>query len=480
MLNHFSRRQLLKTSLASGAMLSLNQQISTLAYAQNKVEKPAETPLRIGLAMHKTGAYVSYGLWGEYIANIAVDRINQAGGVNGRMLTLKIVDDKSSPKQAKAIMQFLTEKEKCDVIIGGFIPHISNAYIPHAQELKIPYLSCSGTSMIAEGKANRYVFQPGLADEKSHIIHSAHWITQNLGRKVTVITADNQSSYQQIEILNQALAQRGAQILKVIPLTSKAKPKKKDEGQETPQRSFMDLYHRIPIDTEIIYYAVSNDDAILLLQELQQYYQENRDLRMPEFFGMMNGWYGLDVQSEDANFLENSYFAELHPRYYDREVGKVEKNYRAMIGLDELAQRIIFEEPVKNTEQENLEESSEKQIKKKEKKEITIPDTPIIPYGKLSALWETLFFVRDGFYNSDYQTVQQRHNLIETMENVKTISYSLEHPQGDKIFNGRMHQVFTHHYISRRQKKRVEIIQKTEIKNYYPYRSTDYTKEELI
>ena len=459
MIKSISRRRLLQTSFASSALYMLARRGIMPAWAQEK-------PFTIGLISHKTGAYADYGLWAEFIAKQAVATINANGGVNGRMLNLIVTDDKSSAKQANLNMNSLA-KQNCDVIIGGLITNLSDSCIPIAERLKTPYLSCSGTDLIAHGKANRYVFQPAIADIRTHITHCAHWLNKNLGRKITVIFPDKSEDIaRNVNQLNDALADKGAEILQYIKI-----PPTKDTNAPNAAEQFSAYFHQIPIDTQIIYYFFNGDNAALLLKSLYDYYNSNRQLTKPVFFGMMEAWEQLNVEDENMPFLDNSYFIEYHPRYANNVIGDYEYAFRAQIGLDKKAIKIIPEP--------NNSEADDTQATQSPQNNAITPDTNIMPYGKLATIWETVFFIRDALANTDYQNQTQRNNLIEAMENIKDISYSLKYPQGRKIFNGRMHQVFTQHYISKRERGRVKLIDTTTIDNFYPYRSVNYTTQIL-
>ncbi|MCH9844748.1 MAG: ABC transporter substrate-binding protein [Alphaproteobacteria bacterium] len=462
MIKPISRRQLLQTGFASSAFYMLARRLPNIvkpAWAQENANTDKK-PFNIGLISHKTGAYAEYGLWAEFIAKQAVATINGDGGINGRMLNLIVADDKSSAKQASRNMSSLAQ-QKCDVIIGGLITNLSDVCINEAERLKTPYLSCSGTDLIAHGKANRYVFQPAIADIRTHITHSADWLTKNLGRKMTVIFPDKSDAIaRNVNQLNDALAKRGAEILQYIKI-----PSAKDADDATKLSAY---FHQIPIDTQVIYYFFKGANAALFLTSLHDYYNSNRHLTKPACFGMMEAWENFDVEDENMSFLDNSYFIEYHPRYANNTIGEYENAFRAQIGLDAKAQKIILE--TNDTTTDDAEQPPKNDI---------APDTKIMPYGRLAAIWETVFFIRDALANADYQNQAQRNNLIEAMENTKDISYSLKYPQGRKIFNGRMHQVFTQHYISKRERGRVKLIDTTEIDNFYPYRSVNYTTQNL-
>lgn len=68
-----------------------------------------DEPIRIGFVGELTGINATLGVQGRNGAQIAVDDINQRGGVNGRPLELVVRDDQASPEQVAAIDQELID-----------------------------------------------------------------------------------------------------------------------------------------------------------------------------------------------------------------------------------------------------------------------------------------------------------------------------------------------------------------------------------
>ena len=50
---------------------------------------------------------------------------------------------------------------------------------------------------------------------------------------------------------------------------------------------------------------------------------------------------------------------------------------------------------------------------------------------------------------AEYQGPDDRQALVEAIEAMTDMAHSREHPQGDKVFNGKTHQVFGHQSISK-------------------------------
>lgn len=78
-----------------------------------------EGTYKIGIFAPTTGFAASDGKSAVDSAKLAVDNINQAGGVDGRKLELVVYDDASKPDQAASIAQKLVQQDQVDVAVSG-------------------------------------------------------------------------------------------------------------------------------------------------------------------------------------------------------------------------------------------------------------------------------------------------------------------------------------------------------------------------
>jgi branched-chain amino acid transport system substrate-binding protein len=92
---------------------------------------------------------------------MAVDRINKSGGVNGRPFELIIVDDESKPDVARRKTAKMVEEDNIDVHVGGFLSNICLACMPVWEDSKIVNMIsvCLDTTLTTT-KCNRYSFRP--------------------------------------------------------------------------------------------------------------------------------------------------------------------------------------------------------------------------------------------------------------------------------------------------------------------------------
>lgn len=129
--------------MACAATLALCAACSTAAAARDDGSYP------IGLITSQTGSGSQLGVGELRGAQLAVDRINAAGGVNGRRLRLVTADDQSNP--AQAVLAARRMIGKVDAIVGPSLSGPCKAVIPLATSAQlVNYCLSPGVKPAAE------------------------------------------------------------------------------------------------------------------------------------------------------------------------------------------------------------------------------------------------------------------------------------------------------------------------------------------
>ncbi|MDR3209717.1 MAG: ABC transporter substrate-binding protein, partial [Oscillospiraceae bacterium] len=68
-------------------------------------------PIKLGTSFPMTGSVAADGLYIVQSIQFAVDEVNAAGGINGRLVTLVSEDDKSNPADAATIANKFAENK---------------------------------------------------------------------------------------------------------------------------------------------------------------------------------------------------------------------------------------------------------------------------------------------------------------------------------------------------------------------------------
>lgn len=109
------RRFVVAASVAAVGMLAL---AGCATPAQTPGATTAE-PIKIGVVISRTGTYAGLGVPEENAIKMEIERINAAGGINGRPIDPVFEDDATDPAKAQAATTRLIEQEKVVAIIGA-------------------------------------------------------------------------------------------------------------------------------------------------------------------------------------------------------------------------------------------------------------------------------------------------------------------------------------------------------------------------
>ena len=91
---------------------------------------------------------------------LALDEVNDAGGINGKKLELVIRDDNANPGDAVRAAEELVSREKVDVLTGSFLSHIGLALTDFARQKKVFFLASEPlTDKITWQDGNRYTYR---------------------------------------------------------------------------------------------------------------------------------------------------------------------------------------------------------------------------------------------------------------------------------------------------------------------------------
>jgi branched-chain amino acid transport system substrate-binding protein len=119
-------------------------------------------PIRIGALTSLTGNFTPWGVQVRGGMQLAVNEINQRGGVDGRRLELVVADDQSKAEEGTRAVERLTEREGV-VAVGGIISSdVGLATARIAEQSKVPlFLVKAGAGTILNS-GSRYTFRTCL------------------------------------------------------------------------------------------------------------------------------------------------------------------------------------------------------------------------------------------------------------------------------------------------------------------------------
>jgi len=186
--------------------------------------------------------------------------------------------------------------------------------------------------------------------------------------------------------------------------------------------------------------------VLTFVKELGQHFGRSR----PQIFGFIDSLEAVDLATPQLEFLDGTYFWEGNPRYAQPDQTAHDQFYRRTVGVDDNGASVSDAKDVST-------------------------------YAHMFGCWETLFIVKRAMELSDYQRpdAASKRGLVEALESLSGFALSREHPQGEKVFNARIHQSFGHQYISKVNNGRLDVVHTTAIADGLYEAEADYTKMPL-
>jgi len=108
----------------------------------------ADEPIAIGAIVSETGPYAGLGEPEKNVLEMEVERINEAGGINGRQVELIIEDDATDDSKAVAAASKLIEQDNVVAIIGSTGTGATMAVRGDVQRAKLPQVSMAGGTVV--------------------------------------------------------------------------------------------------------------------------------------------------------------------------------------------------------------------------------------------------------------------------------------------------------------------------------------------
>ncbi|MGB8815555.1 MAG: ABC transporter substrate-binding protein [Paracoccaceae bacterium] len=416
-----SRRSVLKGMAGGGALIAAGGYPGFL-------QAQSSAPIKLGFQLHRTGIGASYGRWYERTATAALKVLNEAGGINGRPVEIVFEDDGTDPQRGSEVVDKLVNQHGVDAIFGPLFSHVVIGSAPRAGELKVPYLVCSEGYHVASGTLNRWTLQPGITDVRSQIAAMAPWVSANLGKKVTMIFPDFAFGHDHRDFFTAAMAAQGGEVIAQIAIPP-------------TETSFTRYLPQIPAETEVLYHVMVGPAVLTFVKELGEFYGSGAK---PQIFGFIDSLEAVDIASPGLEFLEGTHFWEAQNRVKQADAGEHETFYRAAVGVDDNGASVS-------------------------------DPADIATYSHMFSCWETLFDIKAAMEAAGYQGVADRQKFVEAMEAMTAFPLDRAHPQGDKVFNGKTHQVFGHQHISQVTGGKLMRVHTTSLEDGMYESTVDYT-----
>ena len=121
---------------------------------------PAAPPVKIGFVYIMSGPFSAYGQFAKKGAEMAIDEINAAGGINGHKVEGYFEDSTGKPDVAIRAIRKLVFQEKVDYLIGLDSSGVAKTVVPSLPQMKTPLIiTHAATPDVTGSVCNRYVFR---------------------------------------------------------------------------------------------------------------------------------------------------------------------------------------------------------------------------------------------------------------------------------------------------------------------------------
>ena len=119
----------------------------------------AEEPIKVGGMFALSGPWAHIGIDQKNSCQFVFDKVNAAGGINGRHIEFIQADTEGDPTKGLLAAKRLVEQEKVPVIIGPVRTGVGMAIKPYLDSAKIPAFMHCGSDVIVDKPPTHWAFK---------------------------------------------------------------------------------------------------------------------------------------------------------------------------------------------------------------------------------------------------------------------------------------------------------------------------------
>jgi branched-chain amino acid transport system substrate-binding protein len=167
----------------------------------------AVEPVRIGVTTILSGQYADRGQSEQYGVELALERINEPGGVLGRPVEAFYGDNAADPATGIAATKRLIEAQHVPVLLGALWTPVTHAIMPIIAEAKVPLvidISAGQDFVDASGVGgNDYAFKT-IPSDRDIALGLMGWLKGQGVRSVAIVSDDNPFNHMNAESMEKA------------------------------------------------------------------------------------------------------------------------------------------------------------------------------------------------------------------------------------------------------------------------------------
>ena len=177
--------------LVGSVAASCDDVVSDDVVSDDLVSPPTESEfLTIAGSRSETGGLSVEGRNMARGFELAVEMLNEAGGIDGRRVRLILYDDESDPERAAEIYRELVAADSIDLLIGPYASSITSAVVPVAEAAERPLVApAAGSHRIWVGQSRSWSVQ--LTTDARHTLAGAVVIAARLGAETAALVYED-------------------------------------------------------------------------------------------------------------------------------------------------------------------------------------------------------------------------------------------------------------------------------------------------
>jgi branched-chain amino acid transport system substrate-binding protein len=155
----------------------------------------AAEPVKIGITTILSGPMADRGQSEQYGAQLALDSINQAGGVLGRPVAAFYADNACKPEVGVPATKRLLEQEHVPVVIGALCTPVTHAIMPVMEQAKVPLVIATSAGQdfvdVSGAGGNDYAFKtiPSEVDIERGLVQ---WLKSQNIKSIAIVADDGE------------------------------------------------------------------------------------------------------------------------------------------------------------------------------------------------------------------------------------------------------------------------------------------------
>ena len=144
--------------------------------------------VNIGVLYPKTGQYAEYGKMFQQGLDLAVEKVNKDGGVQGKKLGLKYFDTQSDPKQSASVAPKIASDSSIVAVVGDYSSGSSMAASPTFQQAGLVHYGFNNSAADFTSTGD-HVWTPQYSQDDFQA-QTADMVAEN-AKKISVVYIEN-------------------------------------------------------------------------------------------------------------------------------------------------------------------------------------------------------------------------------------------------------------------------------------------------